>query len=143
MKTTLRQTVILAALFGMLVSGCSQKSLQVSDVWARPAAAGDNGAVYFVIDNPLKDADTLLSVVCETADQAEIHKSSEENGMMMMEPQKSVSVAAQSKVDFAPGGLHVMLVQLKNDLKVGDHFYLTLYFDRAGAVTISAEVKEQ
>ncbi len=143
MKNTLRQAVFLAAIGVMLLSGCSQKSLTVSDVWARPAATGDNSAVYFVIDNPLKEPDTLLSVVCDAADQAELHLSIMDNGVMVMEPQKNVSVAGESKVEFSPGSLHVMLVQVKKDLKVGDHIDLTLYFDRAGAVTVSAEVKDQ
>jgi periplasmic copper chaperone A len=143
MQNTLLRAAFLAAVWGILISGCGPKSLQVKDVWARPATAGANSAVYFTIDNPLDQADTLVSVVCAAADQAELHNSNMDDGNMMMRPVDDVAVEANSQVDFAPGGLHVMLSGVKNELKVGDHFDLTLYFDQAGAVTVTAEVKEQ
>ena len=143
MKRTLHRAAVLAVLAGILLSGCTSKSLQVKDAWARPAAAGDNSAVYLTIDNPLKQDDTLLSVTCDAAEQAELHFSNMDNGIMVMEPVENIAVDAGSQVEFAPGGLHVMLVGVKNALKVGDHFDLTLNFDKTGAITVTAEVKEQ
>jgi len=144
MKLTLPRTLFFAALLGGMLSGCGAKTLQVSGAWARPAAAGDNSAVYFSIDNPGEQAEMLVSAACDAADQTEIHMSMmDANGVMVMEPQSNVAVAAQSKVAFEPGGLHVMLVGLKKELKVGDKLTLTLNFDHAGAVTVSAEVKSQ
>lgn len=62
--------------------------------------------------------------------------------MMMMEPQEAVEIPAGENVQFQPGGLHVMLVGLKNDLKVGDTLKVTLKFETAGEITVEAEVKE-
>ena len=45
----------------LLLSGCQQTGFTVKDAWARPAAQGENSAVYFVIDNTKAQADTLLS----------------------------------------------------------------------------------
>jgi copper(I)-binding protein len=63
-------------------------------------------------------------------------------GTMTMERQDLVGIPANGVVDFAPGGLHVMLTDLVNDLKVGDTFDLTLEFQRAGDITVEVEVKQ-
>jgi hypothetical protein len=45
-------------------------------------------------------------------------------------------VAPGEKVEFAPGGLHVMLMGLKRPLKEGQVFELELLFEVAGRVTV-------
>ena len=64
------------------------------------------------------------------------------NGVMSMKMQKSVPVPAQQEVIFKPGGLHVMLFNLKQDLKVGDTMTLTLNFKEVGDVVIDVPVRE-
>jgi copper(I)-binding protein len=77
------------------------------------------------------------------AASVELHKTVMENGVMKMQPQESVEVPAHNKVEFKPGSLHIMLVNLKQDLKPGDRLELTLQFDKAGAKTIQVSVQEQ
>ena len=64
------------------------------------------------------------------------------NGVMSMQPQESVPVPAQGTVEFKAGGLHVMLINLNRDLKVGDTFTVTLNFQNAGEITVDVTVKE-
>jgi len=64
------------------------------------------------------------------------------NGVMSMKMQKSVPAPAQQEVIFKPGGLHVMLFNLKQDLKVGDTITLTLNFKEVGDVVIDVPVRE-
>lgn len=56
--------------------------------------------------------------------------------------QHNVLVSA-GKTEFKPGGLHVMLIGLNNDLRVGDTFTVTLNFEMTGEQTLSVTVKEQ
>jgi len=60
-----------------------------------------------------------------------------------MIPQESVPLAAGAKVEFKPGGLHVMLIGLKQDLKVGDQFELTLHFKNHADIVLKVIVKEE
>ena len=124
------------------LASCSAKELLVQDAWARPGQAGGTSAIYFAIDNPLDTADTLLGVTSGAAETVEMHMTQMENDVMTMLPQRTVFVAALSKVKFEPGGLHVMLIKMKKDLKAGDSFSATLSFDRAGPVTVNITVKE-
>ena len=65
-----------------------------------------------------------------------------EGGVMMMVQQENVPVSAESQVEFKPGGLHVMLIGLKQDLNPGDTFAVTLNFENAGEITLDVPVRE-
>ena len=119
----------------------SSSGLQVKEVWARPGQAGSNSAIYFVIDNN-GEGDTLLSATCEAAGITEMHMSKMDGDTMMMQPQENVPIPANEQVKFEPGGLHVMLMDLKNDVKAGDKLPITLTFEKAGTVETEASVRE-
>jgi len=72
---------------------------------------------------------------------AEVHQTSAVNGVMQMRPVAAVKVPHGQLVTFGPGGLHVMLMGLKQPLKQGDSFPLTLTFTKAGDVTVNAMVQ--
>ena len=97
-------------------------------------------ALRFVIDNGTGTDDTLESVTTDVAGSSTIHESALSGGMATMKARDSVAVPAGSKVTFAPGGLHVMLEDLRRPLEVGDTFDVTLHFARAGSVTVTAKV---
>lgn len=65
-----------------------------------------------------------------------------EGGVMMMVQQENVPVSAESKVEFKPGGLHVMLIGLKQDLNPGDTITVTLNFEKVGQITLDVPVRE-
>lgn len=142
MKPNPARTILVALMVTLIIAGCAPKALQVEGAWARPAQAGGNSAIYFVINNPLAEADTLLSASTDVAETVELHLSKMEDGAMVMQQQSSVPVGARSKVNFEPGGLHVMLIGLKNDLKAGDTFQATLRFEQAGDIAVDVSVKE-
>ena len=121
----------------------SNGTLTVNDAWARPASAGENGAAYFIINNGTASDDTLLSVSSDIASATEVHMSmADGNDVMSMQMQETVAIPAKEQVEFKPGGLHVMLVDLNRDLKAGDRVSLTLSFRNAGKVTVDVFAKE-
>jgi len=130
----------------VLLSACAPSSgvLTINETWARPASKGENGAVYFVIENGTDVDDALVSASTEIASTAEAHMSMvSDQGVASMQMQEAVQVPAGDSVTFKPGGLHIMLVGLKQDLTVGDTFTLILQFKKAGEITVQVEVREQ
>jgi periplasmic copper chaperone A len=115
--------------------------LEVADVWARPGLAGGTSAVYFDIENGTGSADTLRSAASNVAGAVELHMTTMQDGNMQMLHQQEVPVLA-GKTEFKPGGLHVMLIGLNQDLNPGDRFSLTLDFATAGAMTLDVTVSE-
>jgi copper(I)-binding protein len=156
-------------LFGVAVSlvlltGCAAPAsagpkIRVEAAWARPAAIGamsstpemqgmqgmsegeTNSAAYFVIVNEGSEADTLIGASCEVASKTEMHETRIENDVAQMMPVANVEIPAGGKVEFKPGGYHVMLGGLTQDLKVGDIIQVALQFARSGEITVEVAIK--
>jgi copper(I)-binding protein len=60
-----------------------------------------------------------------------------------MKSRENIEIPANGEVEFKPGGLHIMLVELKQPLAVGDEVQLTLRFEKAGEIQLIVKVKEQ
>ena len=141
-----KKSISLLWLATLLISACGSSSaeLTVQDAWARPAINGNNGATYFIIENDTSSEDTLLSVSSDIASAVEVHMSMMDgNGVMSMQMQEAVTVPSGKTLEFKPGGLHVMLIRLNQDLKIGDTISLTLIFEKTGSRTIEVTVKEE
>ena len=61
--------------------------------------------------------------------------------MMGMQPVARLEIPAGGTVQLAPGGYHIMLIGLTKDLNVGDTVQVTLKFEKAGDVTVTAQVR--
>ena len=134
-------------ILAVVVAACGGSSggsgLILSDAWVRnPAIADQPGAAYLVIQNN-GAADKLLSVTSDIVQTIELHESMMSGNMMQMSPVPNIEVPANGKVELKPGGFHLMLIGLTRPLKVGDKVQLTLNFEKAGKIPVTADVKEQ
>jgi hypothetical protein len=137
-----RFLVVFSAFAAILVACApADGQLRVSDIWARPGLAGGNSAVYFMIHNETAGTDTLLSASSDVAGAVELHMTSMQDGNMQMMHQQEVPLPT-GKTEFKPGGLHVMLIGLNQDLNPGDMFSLTLDFVTAGVIPLEVTVSE-
>ena len=66
----------------------------------------------------------------------------DDNGVMKLRPLKAIDVKANGEATLKPGGMHVMLVGLKQPLKEGENFPLTLTFEKAGKIDVKVAVKK-
>jgi len=55
---------------------------------------------------------------------------------------RSVDVTPGARVAFSPGGLHIMVVGLKQPLKEGQTFPLTLTFEKAGKIDVMVPIEK-
>lgn len=116
--------------------------IAIEKAWARPAFQGNPSAVYFRIDNNQKETDRLISVTSQVAEFNEIHLSSMVDGTMKMMEQEFVEIEPNQVLEFKPKSYHIMLINLKQDLNVGDQFEISLTFEKSGVKNIIVEVKE-
>lgn len=106
---------------------CAADSVAISNAWARATAPGQNvGAVYLELKSTVDR--TLIKAESPAAGSVEIHKMSMKDGIMEMRMLKSVELPAGEMVKLEPGGLHLMLFDLKKPLKAGENLQLTLHF---------------
>jgi len=123
------------------VAAADESDISLEHVWAR-ASAGNatTGAAYLTVtDNGRPDR--LVGVSTPVAAMAELHETINDNGVMKMRPVAGVALEPGKPVTFMPGGYHVMLMGLKNPLKAGDSFPLTLNFEHAQPITVTAHVE--
>jgi periplasmic copper chaperone A len=117
--------------------------IEIVNAWIRPAAKGSNSAIYFVIRNKEEKTDTLLEADSKIAGDVMIHETySKGNDMSGMRMLKFVVIPPKSAVKFKPQGLHVMLIDLKEDLITGQKKDFSLVFKRAGVVKVKATVRD-
>jgi copper(I)-binding protein len=117
--------------------------LVISQAWSRATPGGAKIAGGFLtIENKGAAPDRLISGSGDFAGKVEIHEMAMNNGVMTMRPlDKGLSIEPGKTVKLAPGGLHLMLMDLKNPLKQGDKVPLTLDFEKAGKVVVSLDVQ--
>jgi protein SCO1/2 len=119
----------------------SSGSIKVVRAWSRSTAPGASvGVVYFEVINA-GPADTLLAIECPAAERAEMHGTARVDGIMKMRPVASVDLPAGGRLSFQPGGLHAMLIGIKQPLKEGGRLPLTLVFQRAGKLRFEAAIQ--
>lgn len=121
----------------------AQYKIEIKNVWVRPAAKGENSALFFTIQNKGAKADTLVDASSKVSDDVMIHETySKSKEMMSMRMLMFVAVPAHEDVKFKPAGLHVMIMEVKEDLKIGQTKEFTLVFKKAGKVKVKAKVKD-
>lgn len=102
---------------------------------------GGMGAAYMVITNRGAEADRLVGGSTAVADVVEIHEIVEAGGVMEMRPLgEGLEIGADSTVTLEPGGYHVMLIGLTQDLTAGESYELTLVFEHAGEVVVTVAI---
>lgn len=139
----MKRIVVLLLSAALLLSACGVKEgIEIRDAWARTSTQGMNSAVYFVIQNHNAGADELIGAASDAADAVEVHESKMEGDVMMMNRVEAVALEPSARVEFKPGGYHVMLIGLKQDLKAGDEIEVTLKFRDGPDITIKAPVKD-
>ena len=105
------------------------------------AGGSETSAVYLSIRNSGPIDDTLLDVQTDVAVAAEIHRTTAQDGVMRMGPAGPLLVPAGGTLALEPGGLHIMLIGLHQDLRPGSQVRLTLRFERAGDVEVLVPIR--
>lgn len=112
--------------------------------WAQPLPpVSVNGAAYISIENRGESADILVGGESPVAEKVEIHEHVHENGTMKMQPVAGgLKIAGGEQVMFKPGGLHLMLIGLRQPLVEGETFPITLQFEQAGEIVIVVNIEK-
>jgi len=112
----------------------------VSDAWARASIlASRPGAAYLTLTSDQNDR--LIAITTPAAGRAMIHVvQADSAGVIRMTPLNALDLPPDTPVTMAPGGMHLMLVDIPKKLEEGTTFPLTLAFEVAGEVTIGVRV---
>ena len=102
---------------GMSDKDAKASGIQVSHAWARATAkTAKTGAAYVTLENAGDTADKLMSASAPVADKVELHTHIKDGPVMKMREVESIEVGPHAKVMLKPGGLHIMMMGLKEQL---------------------------
>lgn len=117
----------------------AQTTVKVEDAWVRGTVAQQKATGAFMRLTASADV-RLLSASSPVAGVVEIHEMAMENDVMRMRQIPGLDLAAGRAMDLKPGGYHVMLMDLKQQVKGGESVPLTLVFEDAAKKRFTQEV---
>ena len=133
-----------AGFVALMLAGTAQaRDVQVGNLviespWSRATPGGAKvGVGFLAIVNIGNEPDRLTAATSPIAERVEIHSTSMDGGVMRMRQITSgLEVKAQEVTEFKPGGLHLMFIGLKRQIKKGDELPVRLTFTNAGAIDL-------
>jgi periplasmic copper chaperone A len=136
------RSLLLAFSVSMLVacSSPSGKAVRIDNAWS-PVAPPGVSTIAVYADVSSTRADTLMGVSTALADSAQIHSMNEAAGMMQMRHVPRVDLQPGVILHLAPGGMHVMLMGVKQLLPLDAEIPLMFHFATAGDVAVVARVR--
>jgi periplasmic copper chaperone A len=144
---------IICAAFGIVLTGAlvtapvraeevKAGDLVITQAWSRATPGGAKvGGGYLTIENKGSTPDRLNGGSADVAGKVQIHEMAMNNGVMTMRQlDKGLLIEPGKTVKLAPGGYHLMLLDLTSPLRQGDKVALTLEFEKAGRVPLLLDV---
>jgi copper(I)-binding protein len=117
--------------------------IRVDQPWARATPGGAKvGGGYLTITNTGTTPDRFLGGTLPQATRVEVHEMKMDGGTMQMREVKGgLEIGPGQKVEFKPGGYHIMFMDLRSPFKQGDKLKAQLRFEKAGTVDVEFKVE--
>jgi copper(I)-binding protein len=129
-----------ALISGLLMAASALAQVTVKDPWIRATVPAAKSTGAFMQLQSAQDA-RLVEVRSSVAGIVEIHEMKMDGQMMKMHAVDGVDLPAGKPVALASGGYHVMLMDLKRQLKDGEQVPVTLVIQRKGKKPETVEVQ--
>lgn len=136
-RNTLK-VMCLAAL--SLLLSTAHAEVRVDNPWVRATVPGQSASGAFMRLTSTAPG-KLVAASAKIADTVEVHEMSMADNVMRMREVPAIELPAGKTVELAPGGYHIMLFKLHNQLKDGDMVPLTLVFEDAQGKRTSMDVQ--
>ncbi|MEO8273503.1 MAG: copper chaperone PCu(A)C [Chloroflexota bacterium] len=142
---------VAASVFALSLGACSSGvpaattavAPVITGAWVRPPQGMDRPAAGYLVITGGSQGDALIGASSPVAGSVELHETTTDpSGMTGMHPVARVEVAAGSTVTFQPGGYHLMFMQLSGTIEIGGTVQIDLTFEKAGKISVQAEVKQ-
>jgi copper(I)-binding protein len=142
MKHLLTLSVVLCGL--ILLTACGNKKhadFAVRDAFVRTTPL-KTSAGYVIINSKKDTQDALVAVTADWAGKIEIHNVTQiDDGVMEMNAVDRADIPARGKLALRPGGMHIMIFDLKEPLNVGETRKATLQFQNSPPMDVVFKVK--
>ena len=123
----------------------TSKGLVLSDFWIKKVIANNNiTAGYIKIENKNEKDERLISVVSDFSKRIEIHDMYIKNNVMIMKHlERGVLIKSKSQLDFKPGSLHIMFIDLTKSLNKTNLQKVKFNFKNAGSIVVNMPIMDK
>ena len=104
------------------------------------AASGQTSAAYLHIDNRGNADATIASARSAAAAAVEFHHTIVEDDIARMIPVSALSIPAGQALHLQPGGMHIMLIGLMDDLSAGSTIAIELVLDSGDVIALDLPI---
>ena len=140
-QVTVRFILLFSFFTSLFFSSNLNAEISIEDHWARVTPSG-SGSVYMEIINSSNEDDRLLSASSDQAGMVMIHRSIRDGDISkMIHVHDGVFVPKKNSIKLKPGDYHLMLMNVNEDLKLGDKITVTLNFEKNDSITINPIAK--
>jgi copper(I)-binding protein len=133
--------ILCAVLFAFCLPAHAGGGAAASGAWLRYIPGGAPAAGYFTLTNRGDRPLSLVGAECSDFGMVMIHRTIERGGISTMRPVHELAVAPGKRVEFAPGGYHLMLMRPKHPLRPGGRLPVTLRFADGSSLAVEFVVK--
>ncbi len=132
-----------ALLFQFSCSADGGPSLAVTDVSVYAPVPGSGSSVAYMTLQNKGNADVIIEAAASPQfRRVELHETSLEDGVSRMRPVSSLSVPAGGEVQLMQGGVHLMLLEPRQDLQSGDTVSLEIQHNE-GLLIVDATLQSR
>lgn len=143
MKRILLTISLLLSLAMLASAGASAAEVSVVDPWVRLVPpASHASAAYLTLKNDGDHDVSVIGVSSDAATGSDLHGMRMNEGRMVMFRVESVVVPAHGRFSLVPGGMHIMLMGLKQPLKPGQAVDIVLYLSDGSSLPVQAPVRD-
>jgi periplasmic copper chaperone A len=146
MKKVLMSSMVIASTFFAGVAFASSEvrvgNLKLENPQARATVPAQKMSGGFLKIENKGGADKLISASSSVSKTMELHTMVMDGNVMKMREVKGIDVPANGSVELKPGGLHLMFMDLNEQLKPGSTFKVKLKFEKAGEVEVPFQVMD-
>ena len=136
MKLVIRTAIVAAS----LLAATAQAQVTVKDAWVRATVPQQKATGAFMQLKATKNS-KLVSASSPLTPAVEVHEMAMQDNVMKMRQVPAVELPAGKTVELKPGGYHVMLMDLKQQVKVGDEVPLTLTIENKDGSRATVELR--
>ncbi len=134
---------LVAAILPLGVGAQPNEALELKNAWVRALPPFQpNTSAYLTLINRGDVPVEIIGGSVDVAEKVEIHRTSEVDGLMRMEQLERLALVPGEQMELAPGGTHLMLLELASMPAPGDEIGLCLQLASGGEVCTVADVRK-
>lgn len=132
----MKKILILSA-FIVNLWALTQENLSIENAYIKQTPPNaKTTAIFLTIKNDSDKDISLLKAKTNLSEISELHTHANENGKTIMKEVPNIEIKAHSSTELKPGGLHIMIFDIKNQIDENTQTDLTLYFDNNQSIEL-------